>query len=262
MIGARMRRAASGLAVPGGGEFSPADLPNLALWLKADSLSLTDNDPVTAWPDDGPDSLTIEQATSARRPVFKTNVINGLPAVRFTKASQHHLYGPTNTLRMTRQTIFAVLLTTNGTSNSEFLTKWRAGSSDFGDLEWRHGWAIDSSPARRAGAIWYATSSFDNLFSGTDFTVGEPFLYTFRHDQADTPTIIRQDQTQVASDASPSPTFTLTSKNTNNRLWVGSARDGLLSFDGDLAELIICDGDESDSDVAAAETYLTDKWGL
>lgn len=71
--------------------FSPADIPGLRLWLKADALSLANNDPVATWPDssgNGNDAT----ATGTVRPTYKTNQINStLPAVFFDGTAPNYL---------------------------------------------------------------------------------------------------------------------------------------------------------------------------
>jgi len=64
----------------------PGTLPNkysgLLLWLKADSLALSDGDPVSTWGDDSGNSNNATAAGTAR-PTFKTNQLGGKPVVRF-----------------------------------------------------------------------------------------------------------------------------------------------------------------------------------
>lgn len=59
-------------------------LPTPFAWYAADDLMLSDNDPVTVWPDRGPNGLDATLAT-VDSPVFKANATrSGLPAVSFT----------------------------------------------------------------------------------------------------------------------------------------------------------------------------------
>src|SRR5262245_24034851 len=71
--------------------FSPSDIPNLVFHYEADAGACTDasgtvaavdNDPVQSWVS-APDGALVTQATLANRPTFKTNVLNGLPVLRF-----------------------------------------------------------------------------------------------------------------------------------------------------------------------------------
>ena len=59
-------------------------LGNMRLWLKADAITgLADGAAVSSWADSSPIGNTATQATAARQPVYKTNILNGLPSVRF-----------------------------------------------------------------------------------------------------------------------------------------------------------------------------------
>lgn len=64
----------------------PTDIPGLMLWLDAGSLSLSNNDPVPTWADSSAEGNDAAQATSGKRPIYKTNIINSLPVVRFDGA--------------------------------------------------------------------------------------------------------------------------------------------------------------------------------
>lgn len=66
-----------------GPAFSPSDISGLLLWLKADAIvGLSDGDPVSTWEDSGPIGNDFSEALTIR-PTYKTNILNGLPAVRF-----------------------------------------------------------------------------------------------------------------------------------------------------------------------------------
>jgi len=61
----------------------PSDISGLALWLKADALSLNNNDPVASWTDSSGLANDATQATGSKQPLYKTNIVNGKPVVRF-----------------------------------------------------------------------------------------------------------------------------------------------------------------------------------
>ncbi len=57
---------------------------NLKLWLEADTLvANVDGDAIQTWPDISGSNNDFTQATLANRPLFKTNIINGRPALLF-----------------------------------------------------------------------------------------------------------------------------------------------------------------------------------
>src|SRR5205085_10552927 len=67
--------------------FDPSTIPNMAVWLKADALSLSDGDPIGTWTDSSGNSHNGTQATTANKMIFKTNIQNGLPVARLTNPS-------------------------------------------------------------------------------------------------------------------------------------------------------------------------------
>lgn len=63
--------------------FSPASLSNLVLWTPADQLTgLSDGDPVSTFTDRSGNGNDITAVTTTR-PLYKTNIINGKPALLF-----------------------------------------------------------------------------------------------------------------------------------------------------------------------------------
>ena len=85
-----------GLVVPRAGReaaagFLPTDIAGLKLWLRADTLALSNNDPVATWNDESGQGNHATQGTGGNQPVYLTNQQNSLPGVSFTAASTHYL---------------------------------------------------------------------------------------------------------------------------------------------------------------------------
>lgn len=60
---------------------------NLRLWLKADAITgLTNGDTVASWPDSSGFGFDAIQTNPPARPYYYSNVVNGLPVVRFSRA--------------------------------------------------------------------------------------------------------------------------------------------------------------------------------
>lgn len=66
-----------------GGSFSPDDIAGLVLWLKADSLALSDGDFVGTWEDSSAAGNDASNGFAGTIPTYQTNELNGLPVVRF-----------------------------------------------------------------------------------------------------------------------------------------------------------------------------------
>ena len=75
---------------PGG--FVPTDIANCELWLKADSLSLSDGQEVTTW-EDGSAEGNDATAAATQKPLYKTDIINGKPALLFDGVNDRFTLG-------------------------------------------------------------------------------------------------------------------------------------------------------------------------
>src|ERR1700686_192545 len=65
----------------------PTSIAGLKLWLKADSLALSDGTAVSSWTDSSGTGNTATQGTGGNQPVFKTAIINSKPVIRFNGPS-------------------------------------------------------------------------------------------------------------------------------------------------------------------------------
>jgi hypothetical protein len=62
----------------------PDAISGLQMWLDASQIvGLVDGDPVATWADASGNANDATQATGANQPLYKTNILNGLPVVRF-----------------------------------------------------------------------------------------------------------------------------------------------------------------------------------
>lgn len=88
--------------------FMPDDLSNLQLWLKPEDLVLNNNDPIATWADASGNAFNATQATAGKKPLFKTNILNGYPAVRFDGVDDYLTVG-TALGKPGNYTVFAVI---------------------------------------------------------------------------------------------------------------------------------------------------------
>jgi len=89
-----------------GGEHYPSGSP--VGWWKADAITgLEDNDPVGTWPDQSGNEYDLIQADGGKKPLYKTNIQNGLPGVLFDKIDDT-LYKAYGTTYNQPCTVFAV----------------------------------------------------------------------------------------------------------------------------------------------------------
>lgn len=89
--------------------FDPTKISRLSFWLAADRiLGLSDGDAVGTWSDLSGNGRDATQATAALKPLYKVNIVNGLPVVRFDglddllKTAAFTLNQPTTTLLLAK----------------------------------------------------------------------------------------------------------------------------------------------------------------
>ncbi len=150
---------------------SPQEVPGLVLWLKADGTAYTNGGSVTGWADLSGLGNSAFATNGMSCPTFRTNVVNGHSAVRFTQSSAQSLFLPVtnfNGLASLRDvSIFVVCRWSGGTG---ILGAWdsSAGNLHFevqseGVLRLRVG-ALDSarSAATLKANAWYQLGAVMN----------------------------------------------------------------------------------------------------
>ncbi len=225
--------------------FSPLSISGLKLWLKADAITgLNDGDAVTTWPDLSGNGNDATQATAAKKPVYKVNIINGKPVVRFDGLDDFLALTWAGGDLAQPTTVFAVVKDSVPAST----TSYRIFCDGGGDSLKRqtlysvyptdqHFWgyysgsvinsttAVDTS-AHIVGAIFSGASSVLYL-DGASISTGNPGT------QASDGVHLGLDQTGVAN------------------IW-----------QGDLAEVIICDSALSAGNQALMNTYLNARFAI
>jgi hypothetical protein len=100
----------------------PNELTGLQLWLKADGITgLNDGDPISTWSDESGQGNHATQATAGLKPLYKVNILNGKPAVRFDGINDYlnaHtlLFPPT-------ATVFAVVRNNTKASDAQIISR-------------------------------------------------------------------------------------------------------------------------------------------
>lgn len=106
---------------------SPTDVSGLKVWLDANALTgLSDGDPVGSFTDQSGAGIHSEQATAGKKPLYKTNIIGGKPALLydgtddFTKQASAYTDLPSTT-------IFVVLQPVTTTGLPDFVDGFASG---------------------------------------------------------------------------------------------------------------------------------------
>jgi len=230
-------------AGPSAGAFLPTQISGLVLWLRADGITgLNDADPVTTWSDESGNSNDVTQSTAAKKPVYKTSIVNGQPVVRFDGTDD-----------------YMDVVGVSGLTAATFFMVYKAVTNDSGD-----------------GYGHFGSESANNHYSFTDGNIYDGFGSAVRRNTGN-PTVVLSTwhiyaisvaANQWTSWINGTQHFT-TAINTVG--WdpdpvIGTGNDvypPISTFGAaDFAELMIYDSVLSVDDRSSVHTYLGDKYGI
>lgn len=231
---------------------SPDSVSGLKLWLKADAITgLSDGNAVSSWSDSSGNSNNASQSTTASQPLYKTNIVNGLPVVRFDGSNDSIKTSAFQITTTGNATLFWVYLPANnfgvaygaarfvnatvGTSNRFYFGSGTTATPGKLHGNWGNGF--------KTGTTNIDTSNFSFVTAQrTGETSGN--AKTWINGTADINTTWSN---AVATLGSAS-------------VIVGGDSNGFMQ--GDMAEVIIFNSALSTSDQQAVEAYLQGKYGI
>lgn len=215
----------------------PTDIAGLALWLKADSLSLNNDDPVGTWADSSGNGLDVT-AAGAARPTFKTAILNNKPVVRF--ATDDVL---TSTAVAVAGAAFSVFTVLKFATTAGFQTPFFNGDQPIGN-----GWALmlGGGAAGKRGFFFRGIAVADD----GDATTSWETWTVIRTSAPSLDMYVDGSLTSLAGNTSSVITPT-------TQVEVGG---GGGFYNGDIAELVVYDSALSTGDQQGIESYLYNKW--
>lgn len=222
-----------------GGGWTPKDVSGLKLWLKADSISGADADPVTTWIDS---SLNNHNATEATAPpILKQSIVNGRPVVRFNGTDQYMSITSHADFALAAPWHVFVVLSTDYTTAAQY--KWWMSKAS--------AWQIYSLGAR-AGYANTAVADLPALYNYFEIAIFMLLELVFDSSN-DMAYFINGWQKEIIAGAS--------NPNTNtNAVLLG--RNSTTYWDGDIAEILLYSGALAAADKTLIRNYLANKYGL
>lgn len=222
-----------------GGTFIPPSFADLVLWVKPETLSgLSDNDPVTSWPDSGSQGNDLNSTLDA--PTYKLNEINGVAGVRYNGTTEF-LNATSVGTTSTEYTMFVVLKMDSATGTE--------GIVRVGELTGGYGF-LKSAGSRevlhRAVADCVDGSATTNAELWSAVRTSAPLLKFFLNGSG----------TAVTNDTSSCNAPDGSIIHTGRFSAVG------LYFDGVICEILIYEVALGDTDRQTVENYLKAKYGL
>jgi hypothetical protein len=206
--------------------FSPASVGGLVEWHDASALTgLADGDPVASWTDRSTSGIPATQATSSKRPTYKTGIQNGLPVVRFDGVDDVLAAGTAVTVG----TVFAVAKYSAATFTSYNGLLTETGSTVY--------MLLGSSGSNQLLAPQPTGTYYKNGTLTSPSTSGSGPMNAFA-------------------------LMAVTLSAGSIKLQIGLDRDQVSRFwNGDVAEIIAYNSILSTTDRQSVEAYLKAKWG-
>lgn len=193
-------------------------------WWQADSISASDNDLIDSWTDSSGNGRTATSDGGGARPTYKTNIVNGLPVLRFAGADWFDI-GSTN---LDQCSYFIVWSRANAANNDAVLLH---DGGNYAYLQY--------------GSLWYfAASTNVTLAMAAGTFMLKECVYN---------------NSRVKGYTNGSSSFDVANSANAVFRYIGGSG---FNLNGDVAELIIYDSAVSDTLRAAIEAYLNAKYGL
>ena len=253
--------------------FSPADVSNFVGWFKADAGTYqdaagttpasADADPVGLWQDQSGQANHVTQPVDAVRPTYRTNVKNGLPAIRCVLASTQSLrFLTAGGLNIARNvgaiSIYAVCVSSTTPADGR-VVGFDTGS--LGSVRIALVRNLDGSNAGRLAGAYRrldadARSSLDGG-AGT-YTNGvwdiEAVLVDFTNGLA----YLRKNGSGLAFASTGNVGSTSDTASADARIGGGQTQ----WFDGDVGEVLIYQKLLTAVEISRVEGYLNNRWGV
>ena len=230
-----------------------AQSPTPVAWFKADAITgVSQGSHLATWMDASGNGYHATQASGSQQPVFVTNVLNGLPAVRFTSANSTFLTFP----RPVRDdfTLVCVFRSTQGL-NTGTLYYQGAGlvSGEVAGVTTDFGSCLFAD-----GRVCAGTGSPDTaLVSAAGYNDGQPHVFTLTRTESAGEIALWVDG--AAEGFTLGSTAALTAP---AQLALGAQLTGGNYFSGDLGEVQVFTNALADAPRRALEATLAVKYGL
>lgn len=238
---------------------APAAIGGLKLWLAAGGITgLADGATVATWPDRSGNGFNATQATEANKPLYKVNIINGRPVVRFdgTNDTMALTGGALDIVRnVSGATIFAVVKSTGAAQNGRvvFFANNVAATSRL---------SLHQSVAPNWEAIYRRldADAADTLTDGAANT--SPHVLSLVRDYAAATATLYVDGGSGTTDATANTAGSTSDTASANAQIGASSAAGGNPFPGDIAEVIIYNRALTTAERKSIELMLGNKYGI
>jgi hypothetical protein len=224
----------------------PSRFSGLQAWWRPATAGVADGTPIPRLPDSSAPlsgktkltSWTLQQATTTKQPVYKSNAVNGKPVIRFDGIDDA-LEGAG---ALTQPVTYIIVSQARSSSVSYYWFDWTGYRHYFyKDLNW-----TDFQAGTNGGSV-----KFRGIANSTDAAPWATYEICY-NDAA----------SEVYKNSGVATQGNLGNIVTSGTFRLGSRQNGGECFPGDIAELIIVDHTLSTNERALLATYLQDQYGI
>lgn len=232
----------------------PTDLGSVLLWLDASQLAgLSDGDPVSSWTDVAGGNNAV-QATSEKRPTYRTGVLNGCPVVRFDGGDALATTSAVDLSGTNDITVWAVASAASG-ATTQVLAEQSDNYNTYTDS-----WLLSRQSAELVSFSSRVSPNYSQAVSTATLTTSHKIAVgTF-----DKGLSTNEATMSVNGDGSfTRPLNNNLTGNFGNRIvYIGARNNSTAYLTGDIAEVGICTAALGSTDLANLEGYLGSKYGI
>lgn len=226
----------------------PKSISGLTLWFAADKLTgFNDGDAVTTWPDLSGNGYDVTQGTAGSRPLYKTNIFKGLPALLFDGSNDY--LENTASDPFTAGAARTIIIFLKATAN----TNWSGIQFRRSTLYWGYTSALYGDTYMFRGDGVNASGNTTSISSQMAYQ-GQPALLTLRAPGSGGTHTIRFNGANGVVAAGSTPA----SESGTTGFYVGRVLSTYMN--GHIAELLAYDSNLSDANCLLIEKYLAAKY--
>jgi len=235
--------------------WTPSELSDLSVWLDANDTSFSNNDAVSTWTNKGSGNDTT-QSDSSKRPIFKTNLLNGKPGVQFDGSNDclQITSLPLNTyisvfvVAKTETTGLPFVEHSANTNNTDGIFIY-GGTFSTGQVN-RGGNKNSTDVA--TGSTWFGNTPTQACWIINEIPSAGTMFTIWKDGTSQGPFSVVSGNNTAISNSSVTETLNIGARNNGASVLT----------DGDWHELIIYNTALSTTDRQKLEGYLAHKWGL
>lgn len=239
-----------------GAPFLPTAIPGCFMWFDASRITgLSNGAAVSQWNDLSGNNYHLTQSNNSFRPLYQTNIINGLPSVKFD-GTDDHLYrmGIPTPLRLNQpRTIIAITRAAAGNVNAknDFVINTRNNIENINNSV--AGFTFFASTFNGTRYQPLSGSGFTTFVS---YTIGTNYIFVLANGLNHATALFRRNFVELVNTTGTAATAF------ENPAGAWSFAGNSISVSSYYGEVIGYDSVLSLSDIQRVESYLAAKWGV